>query len=281
MYPVNSARDGKIMEESKMPRIVRQQSEIDLDMGSLHASSIDEVIAALDNIIEWSKINNNRCGYFAALYRKVTQHVKQGIVDGYFDDGERMERLDVIFANRYLDAFRQYHSGVEVTDVWQLAFDTTGKWAPLVLHHLMLGMNAHINLDLGIAAAQTVSADEMQDLKSDFEKINEVLSSLVNEVEEDLGKIWPLFSWLDKIAGSLDERLADAGMTFARDKAWEFAMKYSASEMPQVLVTEMDKKMHTAGRLFMHQGVLQHLILFLVRIGETGNVRTKIEILEK
>jgi len=39
---------------------------------STPATSIDEVITQLTAIIEWSKQNDSRIGYFAALYRKVT-----------------------------------------------------------------------------------------------------------------------------------------------------------------------------------------------------------------
>lgn len=44
---------------------------------STPATSIDEVIAQLSAIVEWSKQNNSRMGYFAALYRKVTIQVKK------------------------------------------------------------------------------------------------------------------------------------------------------------------------------------------------------------
>lgn len=42
---------------------------------STPATSIDEVIAQLTAIVEWSKQNDSRSGYFAALYRKVTVQV--------------------------------------------------------------------------------------------------------------------------------------------------------------------------------------------------------------
>lgn len=35
------------------------------------AKTIDEVINQLTSIVEWSKDNNSRIGYFAALHRKV------------------------------------------------------------------------------------------------------------------------------------------------------------------------------------------------------------------
>ncbi len=146
---------------------------------STPATSIDGVIAQLSAIVEWSKQNNSRMGYFAALYRKVTIQVKKGIADNFFDDGPRMERLDVIFANRYIQACYQYQTGQTPTHSWVCAFEKTQRWWPIVLQHLLLGMNAHINLDLGIAAAETVPPEELQSLKGDFEKINNVLAGLV------------------------------------------------------------------------------------------------------
>ena len=110
------------------------------------AKTIDQVIQQLDNIIDWSIKSNSRLGYFAALYRKVTLKVRAGISDGYFENGQRMERLDVIFANRYLEAFEQKQKNITPSRSWQLAFDASNHWWPIVLQHLLLAMNAHINL---------------------------------------------------------------------------------------------------------------------------------------
>lgn len=247
---------------------------------NLHAESIDEVLQSLDKIVEWSKANNKRTGFFAALYRKVTRKVKEGIGAGMFEDGPRMEKLDVIFANRYLDAFENAVKGEPVSRVWQLAFSMTDQWFHIVLHHLMIGMNAHINFDLGIAAAQTVPREQMHELEPDFNKINTVLSGLVDEVENELGEIWPLFKWLDKWAGSLDERMADIGMGFARDRAWDFALEYAQAGDQDSVAKEMDKKMSFIGQLFLAPGLLKNATLLLIRIGERGSVSKKISILE-
>jgi hypothetical protein len=53
----------------------------------------------------------SRVGYFAAVYRKVTAKIAEGIAAGFFDDGERTQRLDVTFADRYLLALRCYQTG--------------------------------------------------------------------------------------------------------------------------------------------------------------------------
>jgi hypothetical protein len=105
----------------------------------LPAQTINEVVQQLDDIIEWAYSQKSRLGYFAALYRKVTINVKEGITADFFEDGERMERLDVIFANLYLKAFEQYQNNHAPTRSWQFAFETSRRWWPIVLQHLLLG----------------------------------------------------------------------------------------------------------------------------------------------
>src|SRR3974377_2297500 len=116
------------------------------------AETIYDVIRALDGIIDWAWNEKSRLGYFAALYRRVTQTVKDGIASGKFQNGTVIERLDVNFAGRYLDAFAQFRSGQEPTLSWQIAFRAASWWHPIVVQHLLAGINAHINLDLGVPA---------------------------------------------------------------------------------------------------------------------------------
>ncbi|MDB5087776.1 MAG: hypothetical protein JWR09_1770, partial [Mucilaginibacter sp.] len=68
------------------------------------ANTIDDVLAQLENIIAESIKTNDRMGYFAALYYKVTASVKEGIAKGQFANGPQMEKFDIVFASRYLDA---------------------------------------------------------------------------------------------------------------------------------------------------------------------------------
>ena len=140
---------------------------------------IDGILERLSPIVVQTKAENSPLGYFAALYRKVTLQVKSDIERSRFEDNARMERLDVIFANRYLAAYDAHRAGRTPTGVWALSFAAAQQWWPIVLQHLLLGMNAHINLDLGIAAARTAPGDRLPDLKDDFDRINEVLAGLV------------------------------------------------------------------------------------------------------
>jgi len=181
--------------------------------------TIDEVISALEIIIAESEQNNDIAGYFAVLYLKVTICVKEGIANGFFDNGSRMEELDVTFAKRYLIAFDAYRNNQPVTEVWKKAFDLSDQYWPIVLQHLLMGMNAHINLDLGLAAAEISKGKNLTELENDFNKINQILSSLVHEVEGNLSLVWPALKYILKWTGKIDDYLVDFSMKLARNGA--------------------------------------------------------------
>jgi len=67
-----------------------------------HPDKISDQIsdAILDAIIAECTTERDRLGYFAALYRQVTIRVRDDIAKrDVFEDNERMERLDVTFAD--------------------------------------------------------------------------------------------------------------------------------------------------------------------------------------
>jgi len=74
----------------------------------LPVASIDQVIDAIQGIVDWSIANESRLGYFAALYKRITIAIRNGICDHLFDNGPRMERFDVIFASRFFAALNGY-----------------------------------------------------------------------------------------------------------------------------------------------------------------------------
>ncbi len=245
------------------------------------AATIDQVIERLTAIVEESKADRSRRGYFAALYRKVTIQVKQGIDEGFFDDGPRMKRLDVIFANRYLDAFDQYRSGGTPTQSWVFAFAVSEQRWPIVLQHLLLGMNAHINLDLGIAAARTVPAEQLPDLQSDFNKINTILASLVSGVQQELAQIWVTLRLLNRYLGSVETSLINFSMNKARDHAWSVAQRVAPlNEAAQATeIEQLDSGVLKLARHVRHPGVVGSLVTKTIRAGERGTIPRIIDIL--
>jgi Family of unknown function (DUF5995) len=246
------------------------------------AQNIDEVIAELSEIIDHSRRESSRLGYFAALYRKVTISVKEGIQNGRFEDGERMELLDVNFANRYLEAYELHRKGETPTGSWQVSFEAAGHWRPLILQHLLLGINAHINLDLGIAAVETSPGDQLPPLKRDFDMINKILADLVQPVQDKIGKVSPWIDFLEKIDLSADDAIINFSLDRARASAWNFAVRLNSLDGNERIaaVKQRDQEITALGRLvYKPPGVLLNLGSLAIRLRESNDVARVIDAL--
>lgn len=240
--------------------------------------TIDQVIFELDIIIEDAINTNSSLGYFAVLYQKVTKKVKDGIASNFFEDGPRMEKLDVIFAKRYIEAYYLHKENKETSESWKAAFAISTDYWPIVLQHLMVGMNAHINFDLGIAAAEVSENKDINLLKNDFNKINEILSSLVNEVQNDLAEIWPLLKKILQKTKNVDDFLVDFSMELARDGAWKFATSIANKNSDELLhlIKERDLKITKKALIITKPGFIVKIILSIIRLSERGTVSQKI-----
>lgn len=188
------------------------------------AANIKEVIDQLDKIIAWCVAHQSTAGYFACLYRSMTVAVLEGISKGTFTDGPRMERLDTIFANRYLQAWQCYNNRQPSTISWKTAFDACANTHLTVIQHLLLGINTHINLDLAIAAAETAPGNAIEDLQSDFEQINSVIASLTGSVYDRLSLIWFPLRLLGRITGNGHEAVVNFSIGKARQASWSNAL---------------------------------------------------------
>ncbi len=184
--------------------------------------SIDEVLVELDKIIDESIKTGDYLAIFAYVYRRTTAQIKEEIKAKSFEDNERMEKMDVIFANRYLEAYDQFMSQKTPSASWLVSFNA--RFLKLTtLQHLLLGMSAHINFDLGIAAAQVAEGENIDDLKDDFMKVNEILADLTNEMQFRVARTSKLMFLLDWIGGKSDERIANFSIKKARQFAWKVA----------------------------------------------------------
>jgi hypothetical protein len=244
--------------------------------------TIDQVIDQLAEIIDWSRKTKSRLGYFAALYRKVTIKVKEGIAENFFDDGERMERLDVIFANRYLAAVEAYRNNAQPTNCWIYSFQVAKQRWPIVLQHLLLGMNAHINLDLGIAAARTVPSTELPSLHEDFNRINKILTGLVGDVQNDLAQIWTILRLMNRYLGNTQTAIINFSMEKARDNAWSVAERLAplAGSAQKDEIAKLDAEVAAFAQVIRHPGIVGSAVSGLIRLGERGSIPKKINILE-
>lgn len=132
-------------------------------------ATIDQVVDAIRTIVDWSKENQSRLGYFAALYKRITLAIRTAIAEGKFQNGPRLQQLDVTFASRYFAALNgHFHPGAypRPSHAWQVAFDGALRPEPIIVQHMLAGVNAHIDLDRhrrGADLARRRAADAERD----------------------------------------------------------------------------------------------------------------------
>lgn len=189
------------------------------------ATCIDDVVRNLDQVIEWSIKAKSTIGYFAALYKRTTVAIRKAINEGDFDDGRRMERLDVIFANRYFSALNAYflpHEYGGLTLAWEVAFVGDKDRQATILQHLMTGMNAHITLDLGLAAFATAPYT-LKSLEGDFNRVNAILASQVQGMLDIVQDRSPTLLWIRRLI-PCEVFLIKRLLIRLREGAWHFAI---------------------------------------------------------
>jgi hypothetical protein len=245
---------------------------------------IQEVIDQLDTIIAWAKEKDSPLAYFPCLYRRVTIRVKEGIAADRFEDGPRMEQLDVVFANRYFEAIHAYTQGNTPTVAWQAAFEAAENNQLLILQHLLLGINAHINLDLGIVASEIGQNSESGGLEKDFMGINQVLAEMVGEVQKDLNRLSPLFGVGDFLTRDRDEFFATFSIDKARDYAWKSANRLSplVPDEKEAVIVKIDEYVRQMAQKIISPPVwFIRIGLWVVKLTESKAVKRNIEHLYK
>lgn len=217
----------------------------------MRAKTIDDVLTILAGIVADTKARRDPLGYFAALYRQVTLEVKAGIERGFFDDGKRLSRFDASFANAYFEAYEKFREGKQPSRAWRFAFDRTRSGRLIILQSLLLGINAHINLDLGVVTGKAFPGIELDGFHDDFNRINEILASLIPAARETVEQFSPLLEELTAIGGQDVAQVLEFSVDAARDEAWRAAELISLTppEIDLLAIGTLDAKAKLLGRV--------------------------------
>jgi hypothetical protein len=186
--------------------------------------TIDEVVRNIDRVIDWAIKAESHIGYFAALYKRTTVAIRQAINEGVFDDGPRMQQLDVVFATRYFNALNAYFYPGEYqspTIPWEVAFVGDQYDKPIILQQMMTGLNAHITFDLGLAVV-AIAANSLKTLDNDFNRINAILASQVPGTLDVIGQLSPDLRWIRRLIPEV--WVIRQVLKKLRKSAWYFAI---------------------------------------------------------
>ncbi|MGB7340786.1 MAG: DUF5995 family protein [Phototrophicaceae bacterium] len=250
---------------------------------TLYANNIDEVVTIMDDILHTSMADESRLGYFAALYRTVTIVVRDECNLGLFEDNERMRRLDTIFANRYFAAYDSYHKQIGMpSDAWNASFEVCQDNKLLILQHLLLGMHAHIALDLGIATAEIADGDLSESLQRDFYRLNHILTTLIDVVQKEIAEASPFIRYLDKWAWRADETFVSYSIDIARDDALNFAqqlIQLPRSQWEGAIRTRDNAVANISRQIICYTGFPFNIAIWLINLRENKNPRSVTEMM--
>ena len=154
--------------------------------------------------------------------------------------------------------------------MWRVAFEAAGRWRPIILQHLLLGMNAHINLDLGVTASELGEGGSIDAVRADFDAINDVLGELVDGCQGALGQVSPWLDLADRVGGSRDEEIIRFSLVAARRQAWSVAERLAplrGAERERAIVA-VDARAVKVARAVEHPGIAGSAALLLVRLRE-------------
>lgn len=246
----------------------------------MQAKTIEEAIELMDGIISECIVKPNRLGYFASLYRTVTVIVKQRCDAGnFFEDNDRMRELDVVFANRYFEAIDAHlHRTGKATYSWQASFDRAYLSNLIILQHMLLGMNAHISLDLGIATAEVARGELNESLERDFIRLNNLLAGLIDTVQKEIGSLSPLLKTLDWLAMRSDETFVSYSINIARDRAWSFAEELSRTPREQWAqkIQQRDEKVAHFSNVIGSTAFPIGIAVWFIHLAESKNIRRNV-----
>jgi hypothetical protein len=158
-------------------------------------------------------------GYFPAMYARVTEQIAVAASDRAFDDGARMEAFARAFARWYVAP----SSGGPSPDCWRAAFAVRDDPSLLIVQHLLLGINAHVNHDLPQVVVELSPDDAaLASLRTDFDAVNDVLAATMPLVLHSLGTV---SRWVNVAAAWGGGRLFDFSLGVARNQAWTAAVR--------------------------------------------------------
>ena len=197
--------------------------------------SIDALIGRMETLLGPLQAAGDPRRFFHATYLRTTRAVRDALNAGRFGDPDWVERWDVAFASRYLDALQADSAGQPVPGPWAVAFRTARQQpAAPALRHVLLGMNAHINYDLPQALLAVISGPEFADpallgqRRADHQRIDEVLSQRVGAEDAELADAGPR-SAVDALLAPLNQAASRRFLREARAKVWDNTIELNAA----------------------------------------------------
>jgi hypothetical protein len=187
--------------------------------------SLVALVARMEALLAPLEAERDPARFFLGTYLRTTRAVGVALDRGRFEDPAWVTEWDVDFASFYLDALEAYRkSPDEVADPWRLAFGAAPGLPPEA--HVLLGMNAHINLDLPQSLIAVIPPEDfaspslLDRRRRDHERIDAVLAARVAEEDLALQRAGGRRTSLDRLLAPVNRAASRAFLRESRRKVW-------------------------------------------------------------
>ena len=212
--------------------------------------------ATIDELRSVALAADDASGYFPAMYARITKAVEAAATAGRFADGSRMEAFARAFVGWYPPL--GHHAG-RVPGCWRAAFDVAGDQRLMIVQHLLLGINAHVNHDLPQVVVELAPrGTDLTDLRGDFDAVNQILAESLPTVLRSLGTV---SRWVNTAAVLGGTQLFDFSLHVARRRAWEAAERMQPLDEAgrTKYVAELDELVRVLAYLVANPGPVSRL----------------------
>ncbi len=185
--------------------------------------SVPDALDRLERLEGRLRDLGDRRAVFLTVYTNMTRAVQRSVERGAFADPAWMREYTRTFANYYREAFLAFERGRSgaVPDPWRIALGTATAGNALVAQDAFLGINAHINYDLGLAIRDVGVDPNRARKRADHRTIDDILGRLIDAQQAALTELYaPGIDDVDAALGRFDESLSLFAMTEGRAQAW-------------------------------------------------------------
>jgi hypothetical protein len=163
--------------------------------------------------------------FFLGTYLRTTRAVAAALDANAFEDASWVAHWDVDFANLYLDALDAYREDpARPAAPWRLALGAEPGLPPEA--HVLLGMNAHINVDLPQSLVRVIPPEDFADpgvlalRRRDHERIDGILARRVAEEDVALELAGGRRTRLDRAMAPANRVASRLFLRESRRKVW-------------------------------------------------------------
>jgi len=183
-------------------------------------TSIAKAIARMEQI-EDDLAAADGLACFNRMYLEVTIEVGRRLAAGLFANPKFMTRLDVVFANLYLDAVNAADSAA-VPLAWRPLVEQRANPGIAPIQFALAGMNSHINHDLPIAVVRTAAELDTAPMAgshhADYQKVDQLLDAIEQSIRQSFESQAELD--VDRHLTAVCNLIASWSIGSARDLAW-------------------------------------------------------------